>query len=154
MNSEIVISTGTSSSRRRSSAITAPTTSPTPIPPRTATTKSTLASKSEKLPPTAAATATRYAINADESLIRLSPSIRVTSRRGTPSSRAIAVAANGSVGETIAPSAKATAQGRSMSSWPTTATTPVVISTSPIEVSDTARAWARSARRSVKNAAT
>ena len=56
---EIVISTGTSSSRRRTSAIAAPTTSPIAIPPATAATKSTVASNSEKLPPIAAATATR-----------------------------------------------------------------------------------------------
>ncbi len=56
---EIVISTGTSSSRRRTSAITLPTMSPMAMPPITATTNSTLASSSEKLPPTAAATATR-----------------------------------------------------------------------------------------------
>ncbi len=127
-----------SSSRRLISAIAAPTTSPIAIPPTTATTKSTLASKSEKLPPIAAATATRYAISADESLTRLSPSITLTSRRGTPSWRVIAVAATGSVGETIAPSANATAQGRPISSWPTTATAQVVSSTSPIEVSDSA----------------
>ena len=41
------------------------------------------------------------------SLTRLSPSTIVTSFRGTPSRRAIAVAAIGSVGETIAPSTKA-----------------------------------------------
>ena len=87
-------------------------------------------------------------------MTRLSPSIMLTSRRGAPSWRAIAVAATGSVGETMAPSAKATAQGRSMSSWPTTATAQVVTSTSPIEVSDSARASARSARRSAKKAAT
>jgi hypothetical protein len=78
----------------------------------------------------------------------------LTSRRGAPSWRAIAVAATGSVGETIAPSAKATAHGKSMSTWPTTATTQVVSRTSPIEVSERARASARSARRSAKNAAT
>ena len=125
-----------SSSRRLTSAIAAPTTSPIAIPPTTATTKSTVASNSENLPPIAAATATRYAISAEESLSRLSPSTRFTRRRGAPSWRAIAVAATGSVGETMAPSANATAQGRPMSSWPTTATAQVVASTNPIEVSD------------------
>ena len=105
-----------SSSRRRTSATTTPTSSPIAIPPITATTKSTVASTSEKLSPIAAATATRYAISADESLTRLSPSIMLTSRRGAPSCRVIAVAATGSVGETIAPSANATAHGRPISS--------------------------------------
>ncbi len=85
---------------------------------------------------------------------RLSPSTRFTRRRGAPSWRAIAVAATGSVGETMAPRANATAQGRPMSSWPTTATAQVVASTNPIEVSDNARALARSVRRSAKKAAT
>ena len=53
-----------------------------PAPPRR---NRALASKSEKLPPIAAATATRYAISADASLTRLSPSNTLSSRRGTPS---------------------------------------------------------------------
>ena len=154
VNSEIVISTGTSSRRRRTTATTQPTTSPIATPPNTARTNSPSAARNEKLPPMAAATATRYAISAEASLTRLSPSIRLTSRRGAPSPRAIAVAATGSVGETIAPSAKATAQGRPMSSCPSTPTTQVVTNTNPIEVSDSARASARSARRSAMKAAT
>ena len=66
----------------------------------------------------------------------------------------MAVAATGSVGETMAPRAKAMGQVRPNETWPTTATTTVVTSTRPIEVSDRARASARSARRSKKKAAT
>ena len=60
----------------------------------------------------------------------------------------IAVAATGSVGETIAPSAKAIGHSRSSTSCPTTATSPIVTSTSPTDVSASARAWSRSARAS------
>jgi hypothetical protein len=63
-----------------------------------------------------------------------------------------AVAAAGSVGETIAPSAKAIAQGRSSTSWPMTATTPVVAITRPIALKPMTRASWRSARRSAKKA--
>ena len=65
----------------------------------------------------------------------------------------IAVAATGSVGETIAPSAKATAQVIPIISWAITATITMVSSTSPIAVSDSGRTLSRSERRSVKKAA-
>ena len=94
------------------------------MPPAAAPTNSSPASTTEKLPPTAAATATRYATSAVASLTRLSPSITLTIRRGAPSRRMIAVAATGSVGETIAPSAKAIGQERPITSCPSTATTP------------------------------
>ena len=64
----------------------------------------------------------------------------------------IAVAAAGSVGETIAPSAKAIAHGRSISSWPMTATATVVAMTRPIADRAMTRALSRSERRSPKNA--
>jgi hypothetical protein len=76
-----------------------------------------------------------------------------TSRRGAPTRRMIAVAAAGSVGETIAPSAKAIGQVRSSSSCPMTAIAPTVTSTRPIALSAMTRASARSACRSAKNAA-
>lgn len=64
----------------------------------------------------------------------------------------IAVAAAGSVGETIAPSAKAIAQGRPISSCPMRATTAAVANTSPMAVNEMTRASARSARGSPKTA--
>ena len=64
----------------------------------------------EKLPETTATTAKRYATSAVASLIRLSPSTIVTRRRGTPKRRAMAVAAIGSVGDTMAPSTNAELQ--------------------------------------------
>ena len=65
----------------------------------------------------------------------------------------IAVAATGSVGETIAPSAKAIGQESPITSWPITATTPIVASTRPIASSEIGRRLLRSARRSEKKAA-
>ena len=71
------------------------------------------------------------------SLTRLSPSIIVTTRRGTPSRRAIDVAASGSVGETTAPSTNAAATSSpSTSACATTATPTVVAATSPIASSE------------------
>jgi hypothetical protein len=65
----------------------------------------------------------------------------------------IAVAATGSVGETIAPSAKASGQDRPITAWPTTATVQAVISTRPSASSEIGRRFVRSDRRSEKNAA-
>ena len=59
MNSDIVISTGGSSSRLRICATTQPTARPIATPPAAASTKSSPASMAEKLPPTAAEIATR-----------------------------------------------------------------------------------------------
>ena len=59
----------------------------------------------------------------------------------------MAVAASGSVGDTMAPSANAAAHGSpSMTAWATRATEQVVSSTSPIEVSVIARRLERSSR--------
>ena len=52
----------------------------------------------------------------------------------------IAVAATGSVGETIAPRAKAIGHGSPSTSCPATATSTVVNRTSPMEMNDRARA--------------
>jgi len=76
----------------------------------------------------------------------------LTIRRGAPTRRMIAVAAAGSVGETIAPSAKAIAHGRSISAWASHATATVVTRTNPMALSEITRASPRSARRSKKNA--
>ena len=64
-----------------------------------------------------------------------------------------AVAAAGSVGETIAPRTKEIAQGRSITSWAITATAPAVAMTSPIADSEITRASVRRVRRSAKKAA-
>jgi len=75
-------------------------------------------------------------------------------RRGAFWRRAISLAASGSVGETIAPSANATAHGiAGTSAWMATATTTVVASTSPTASSEIARRSARRSRRFAKNAA-
>ena len=63
--------------------------------------------------------------------------------RGTPRRRAIVVAASGSVGETIAPSANAAAHGRpAIAACATTATATVVRSTSAIALSVIGRRFA------------
>ena len=88
------------------------------------------------------------------SLIRLSPSITETIRRGTASRRATVVAATGSVGATIAPSANAAAHGRSsISACATTATVHIVASTSPIASIEIARISRLRSCRFAKNAA-
>ena len=82
----------------------------------------------------AAATATWYIVSAVASLSSPSPSIRVSSRGGSPARRATASAAIGSGGATAAPSASATAigtTGTTASSTPPTAN--AVASTSPTD---------------------
>ena len=64
----------------------------------------------------------------------------------------IAVAAAGSVGDTMAPRANDIAQGSPISWWPMTATAAVVARTSPMACREMTRASARSARRSAKKA--
>ena len=105
-----MISSGGLSSRRRTSRIAWPMTSPTPIPPTTVHTKSAAACISENEPATTAATANLKSTSAVPSLTRLSPSMIASARRGTPKRRPIADAASGSVGETTAPSTNAAAQ--------------------------------------------
>jgi hypothetical protein len=88
------------------------------------------------------------------SLIRLSPSTTVTIRRGTPSLRAMDVAASASVGATTAPSTNAAAHGRpGISAWATPATAKVVSTTSPTASSAIGRQALNSSRSEVKNAA-
>ncbi len=66
----------------------------------------------------------------------------------------IAAPANGSVGETIAPSAKAAAHGiPSITACATIATAAIVASTSPTELSVTERRFERMSVRFAKNAA-
>ena len=88
------------------------------------------------------------------SLTKLSPSTTETTRRGAFWRRAIAVAATGSVGATIAPSVNAAAHERPpISSWATTATAHIVASTRPIAAIEIARASRRSSCRLAKKAA-
>ena len=100
---------------------------------------------STEKPATAAeATATRYAVSAVASLIRLSPARITTSRRGSPTVRPTAVAATASGGDTIAPSAKAAASGMSgTTAYTARPTAAVVNSTSPTDSSPIARRFCR-----------
>ena len=75
-------------------------------------------------------------------------------RRGTPRRWATVVAAMASVGETMAPSTKAAAQGSPVTVWTTAATTKVVISTSPTASSVIGLIFARKSRHEVKIAET
>src|SRR3954452_13582130 len=85
--------------------------------------------------------------------MRLSPSSTLIARRGTSKRRAIVVAASGSVGATIAPNAKQTAQSSpSTSACAVTATAAAVATTSSVEFSVIVRRSARSSRRFAKNA--
>ena len=78
----------------------------------------------------------------------------VAMRRGAPMRRMTAVAATGSVGETIAPSANAAAHGSpATTAWATTATETVVTSTSPTASVEIGRKSARRSRSDWKNAA-
>ncbi len=86
------------------------------------------------------------------SFTRLSPSMMTISRRGTPSRLAMALAATGSVGETIAPSTTADAHGRPATWCMTTATTAVVAMTRPIASRPIGRRFARRSRSDVKKA--
>ena len=76
----------------------------------------------------------------------------LTSRRGAPTRRMIAVAAAGSVGETIAPSANDIAHGRWITSCAITPTTAAVARVRPIALSTITRASFRRVRRSAKKA--
>ncbi len=84
------------------------------------------------------------------SLISDSPSTIVTIRPGTPSRRAIAVAATGSVGETMAPSTNAGAQSKPSAAWATHATPTIVASTSPTASSEISLMLRFSSRSGVK----
>jgi hypothetical protein len=142
----------TSLSRFLTSATRKPTASPIAIPPAASPKNSSPVCDAETLAPTAAPTATLYARRAVASLNRLSPSRTFTSRRGAPTRRITAVAAAGSVGETIAPRTNDIAQGRPITSWAMRAIATAVAITSPIAFSEITRASARSVRRSTKNA--
>ena len=86
-------------------------------------------------------------------MVRFSPSTIVSRRRGAPTLRMISAGATASVGDTIAPSTKDSAQPSPITSCATKATANIVANTTPIESSAIARAFARRSRREVKNAA-
>ena len=93
-------------------------------------------------------------ISAVASLIMLSPSTTVTTRRGTRSRWAIAVAAIGSVGETIAPSTTAAFhESPAIAAWATAATPNVVAITSPIASNEIGLTFSRRSRSEEKKAA-
>jgi hypothetical protein len=88
------------------------------------------------------------------SLISDSPSTTMTTRRGTPMRLAIAVAATGSVGETIAPRTNAAAHDMSGTTACThTATATHVMSTRPTDSSEIGATLRRRSRSEAKNAA-
>src|SRR5437763_7422346 len=93
-------------------------------------------------------------MSADASFTRLSPSRITITRRGTGSRETIAAAATASGGDTIAPSATATAHGMAGNSTRATmATATVVASTSPIASNPIGRRYVLKSRSDVKNAA-
>ncbi len=152
--SEIVTPSTSSTTRRNTHVSSWAVMRPTTAPPTTFRTKSPEAESRSNDPPTAAATAVRYATSAVPSLMRLSPSMRVMSRRGTPSRWVIEIAASGSVGDTIAPNANAAAHGTSgTAQWIAAATAHIVSSTRTTALSVIARALWRRSRTDAKYAA-
>ena len=150
---EIVISVGGSSRRRRIHRSPTPTSRPTAIPPMPVRTNFGAAHAHENEPVTTAVIPKRYSVSAVQSFVRFSPSMIVTTRRGTPKRRMIWAGATASVGETTAPSTKATLHGRPMSSCAITATAPVVTKTRPTASQPIDRTLALSSRGLEKKAA-
>ena len=139
--------------RRRILPTTSATTTPTAAPPTAETTKPSPTSHTLTVP-AIAAMETRSATIAVASLTRLSPSRIVTMRRGSPTRRAIVVAATASGGATTAPSANAARpvdrQHRVQRARPTPA---VVNSTSPTLSSAIGRRFVRKSTSDVRMAA-
>ena len=149
-----MIWTGGSSRWLCTQRIAKPTSNPIPMPANAAQTKRAAAYVGEKVPVTSAATANCSATSAVASFTRLSPSRITWMRWGTPSRRMIAVAATASGGETIAPSAKAAAQGSAGTmECAIQATASVVASTSPIASRNIGRRFRRKSRHEVNKAA-
>ena len=91
--------------------------------------------------------------SAEASLIRLSPSRMLIDATGDAEPAGDRGGGDGSVGATIAPSAKHAAHGSPFTRvWATTATAPAVATTRPVESSVMLRASARRSRRLAKNA--
>ena len=108
--------------RLRSAVSTKAAATPTATPPPAARTKPPAISAAETVPAIAAMAARRQT-SAVASLTSDSPSRMVTTRRGMPTFRAIAVAATASGGATTAPRAMAAASGISGNSQATTSPT-------------------------------
>ena len=106
---EIAVSNTGWVTRRRIGTTTRATSRPTRTPPPAAIRKPPVTSAAETAPPMATM-ATRRQVIAVASLTSDSPSKMVTSCRGSPTRRAIDVAATASGGATTAPSANATAK--------------------------------------------
>jgi hypothetical protein len=132
VSSETATSVRSSSIRRRTSPTTSATAMPMAAPPTAENTKSRPTCQAVTVP-AIAAIAVRNATSAVASLTRLSPSRTVTTRRGIPIRRAIAVAATASGGATTAPSAKAGAHPIGSSHHASAATPTVVNTTSPTD---------------------
>lgn len=97
--------------------------------------------------------ATRRQVMAVASLSSDSPSRMVTARRGSPTRRAIEVAATASGGATTAPSANATANGTSRTSTANSATPSAVTTTSNTDREAMDRRLARMSMIDVRMAA-
>ena len=135
------------SAHRVSQATPMPMTTPTSA----ANTNSNSVWPSANEPLIAAPTAARYNTSAVASLTRLSPSRIVTIRRGILSRFPMAVADTASGGETIAPSAMASAHPiPGKSAWATNATPAEVARTNPTARSEIGRRFWRNSRRDVK----
>lgn len=126
--SEMVVSITGLVMRRRSRATIMNMTNPASVPPPAASRKWKLICPSVTAP-ARAAIAVRRATSALASLRSDSPSKTVTTRRGSPMRRPIAVAATASGGATTAPIASAAAQPRPGISQFTTAPTAKVVTT-------------------------
>ena len=113
MSSDNVFWSSASRRWRRSQWIGSISTSPTPTPPIDASANSLIPSAQVAPAPTAAASATLYAVIAVASFTRDSPWRIVVIRPGSRSRRAMAVAATASGGAITAPSTSAAVAGRS-----------------------------------------
>ena len=127
-SSEIAVSRTGSSKRLRTAMATYATASPTTRPP-TAATRKPMVTSSTVTALDMAKIATRKHVMAVASLTSDSPSRMVISRRGSPTRRAIEVAATASGGATTAPSANATANGMGRISQATSPTPGAVTTT-------------------------
>ena len=128
--------------RRRIWATTTKARTPISTPPTDATRKSK-PTRHSSTPTEAAAIAVRRVTSAVASLKSDSPSRMVTTRRGRPMLRAIAVAATASGGATTAPSAKAIGQEMPGTiRWTTQPAPAVVTSTAPTDSVRITRRWA------------
>ena len=124
------------------------------MPPAATTTKRPLAAPSENVPVATAASANLYATRPVASLTRLSPSMMVTTRRGTLSRWVTAVAATASGGDTIAPSTNATSQLiPGITACAAQATAVVVATTRPMASCEIGRLLAAKSRHDVNHAA-